>query len=44
MPDGIRDTDAPTMPALTPAADVFHVIREERSMFPGNWKQLQTRT
>jgi hypothetical protein len=43
MPDGIRDTDAAPAPALTPAADLFHVIREETSTFPGDWEQLRNK-
>jgi hypothetical protein len=43
MPDGIRDTDAPATAALTPAAALFHVIREENSTFPGNWEQLRNK-
>jgi hypothetical protein len=43
MPDGIRDTDAPPTPALAPAADLFHVIREETSTFPGDWEQLRNK-
>ena len=41
MPDGIRDTDAPPAAALAPAADLFHVIREEASTFPGDWEPLR---
>ena len=40
MPDGIRDTDGPTVSGLTPAADLFHVIREETASFPGDWGPL----
>jgi hypothetical protein len=43
MPDGIRDTDTAPAPALTPAADLFHVIREETSTFPGDWEQLRNK-
>ncbi len=43
MPDGIRDTDTAPTPALTPAADLFHVIREETSTFPGDWEQLRNK-
>jgi hypothetical protein len=43
MPDGIQDTDAPATAALTPAADLFHVIREETSTFPGNWEELRNK-
>ncbi len=41
MPEGIPDTDAPVVPALAPAADLFHVIREETAPFPGNWEPLR---
>jgi hypothetical protein len=43
MPDGISDTDAPAVAALAPAADLFHVIREEVSTFPGDWEQLRNK-
>jgi hypothetical protein len=42
MPDGIRDTDAHPTPALTPAADLFHVAREETAPFPGDWEPLRS--
>ena len=43
MPDGIRDTDAPPAAAMVPAADLFHVIREEASTFPGDWEPLKNK-
>ncbi len=43
MPDGIRDTDDRPASALMPAADLFHVIREESSTFPGDWEQLRNK-
>ena len=43
MPGGIRDTDAQPTSALTPVADLFHVIREETSTFPGDWDQLRNK-
>jgi hypothetical protein len=43
MPDGIRDTDATPAAELMPAADLFHVIREESSTFPGDWEQLRNK-
>lgn len=43
MPDGIADTDAPAVAALAPAADQFHVIREEASTFPGDWEPLRNK-
>jgi len=44
MPEGIRDTDVPATSALTPAADLFHVSREESSTFPGDWEQLRNKS
>jgi hypothetical protein len=43
MPDGIRDTDVPAAAALTPAADLFRVAREEASTFPGDWAPLKNK-
>jgi hypothetical protein len=43
MPDGIGNADATAAPALMPAADLFHVIREENSTFPGDWEQLRNK-
>jgi hypothetical protein len=43
MPDGISVTDAPAAAALAPAADLFHVVREETSAFPGVWEPLKNR-
>src|SRR4029077_9671157 len=44
MPEGMRDTAAPaTTVALVPAADLFHVIREEASTFPGDWAPLRNK-
>src|SRR4029077_7507696 len=44
MPDGIAYTEArPATAALSPAADLFHVIREEVSTFPGNWEPLRNK-
>ena len=44
MPDGIPDTDAPAASALAPAADLFHVIREENAPFPGDWEPLRSKS
>jgi len=44
MPEGISDTDVPTAGALTPAADLFHVVREESAAFPGDWEPLRSKT
>lgn len=43
MPEGISDSDAPTASPLTPAADLFHVVREETASFPGDWQPLRSR-
>jgi hypothetical protein len=39
MPDEIPDVDA--KPGAAPAADLFHVVREETSIFPGDWGPLR---
>ena len=44
MPDGIADTDVPTAATQAPAADLFHVIREETAPFPGDWEPLHSKT
>ena len=44
MPDGIADTDVPTASTQAPAADLFHVIREETAPFPGDWEPLRSKT
>lgn len=43
MPDGIADTDAHAAPAVVPAADLFHVTREETAPFPGDWEPLRSK-
>jgi hypothetical protein len=43
MPEGIPDTQAATATPLTPAADLFHVIREETAPFPGDWEPLRSK-
>jgi len=43
MPEGIRDSGTPTAAVLAPAADLFHVIREEASTFPGAWEPLKNK-
>jgi hypothetical protein len=43
MPDGIPDTDTNAASALSPAADLFHVIREETAPFPGDWEPLRSK-
>ncbi len=44
MPDGIPDTAASSGSALTPAADLFHVVREETAPFPGDWEPLRSKS
>ncbi len=44
MPDGIADTDVVTASTQAPAADLFHVIREETAPFPGDWEPLRSKT
>jgi hypothetical protein len=41
LPEGIPDTDVASGPAPAPAADLFHVVREENSQFPGDWELLR---
>ncbi|HET6177114.1 MAG TPA: hypothetical protein VFE61_09295 [Candidatus Sulfotelmatobacter sp.] len=41
MPEGIADTDAPVASSQAPAADLFHVQREETASFPGDWGPLR---
>jgi hypothetical protein len=41
MPDGIPDTAAATTAPLAPAADLFHITREETALFPGDWEPLR---
>ena len=45
MPDSIPESDLPTPAAPGPvAADLFHVTREEKAPFPGDWGPLRGRT
>jgi hypothetical protein len=45
MPDSIPDSDLPTPAANAPvAADLFHVTREEKAPFPGDWAPLRGKT
>ncbi len=45
MPDSIPDTDVPTGAApVAVAAELFHVTREEKSTFPGDWAPLRGKT
>jgi hypothetical protein len=42
MPDSVPDGDVPTVPTPVPvAAELFHVTREERAPFPGDWEPLR---
>ncbi|HVN19838.1 MAG TPA: hypothetical protein VMU05_13720 [Dongiaceae bacterium] len=41
MPEGIADTTTSSSKALAPAADLFHVVREETAPFPGDWEPLR---
>ncbi|HTS36363.1 MAG TPA: hypothetical protein VMH04_11860 [Candidatus Solibacter sp.] len=40
MPEGIPDT-GPAAASQAPAADLFHVVREETAPFPGDWEPLR---
>ncbi len=45
MPDSIPDSDLPTPATAAPAtADLFHVTREEKAPFPGDWEPLRGKT
>jgi hypothetical protein len=42
MPDSIPDADLPSNPSATPvAAELYHVTREEKAQFPGDWAPLR---
>jgi hypothetical protein len=41
MPEGIADTATSSAPTTAPAADLFHVVREEMAPFPGDWEPLR---
>ncbi len=42
MPDSIPDADLPPNPAAVPvAAELYHVTREEKALFPGDWAPLR---
>ena len=43
MPEGIADKDSSSASAAAPAADLFKVIREEASTFPGTWEPLKNK-
>jgi hypothetical protein len=45
MPDSVPDSDLPASAAVEPAAaDLFHVSREEKAPFPGDWAPLRGKT
>jgi hypothetical protein len=45
MPDSVPDTDLPSPASMGPvAADLFHVTREEKAPFPGDWAPLRGKT
>jgi hypothetical protein len=45
MPGDIPDNDAQGVPApAAPAAELFHVSREETAAFPGDWEPLRGKT
>jgi hypothetical protein len=42
MPDSVPDSDMPANQKSAPAAaDLFHVSREEKALFPGDWPPLR---
>ncbi len=41
LPNSVPDGDAAPAPALSPAAELFHVSREETAPFPGDWEPLR---
>jgi len=43
MPEGLPEGNASTAAAMAPAADLFHVVREETSTFPGDWEPLKNK-
>jgi hypothetical protein len=45
MPDSVPDSDLPASAGAEPAAaDLFHVSREEKAPFPGDWAPLRGKT
>jgi hypothetical protein len=45
MPESVPDSDLPPNPAAAPvAAELFHVSREEKALFPGDWGPLRGKT
>jgi hypothetical protein len=43
MPNGISDVTAPAAATMASAADLFHVVHEEASTFPGDWEPLKNK-
>ena len=43
MPEGIPDTAGTTSNAPPAAGDLFHVTREEKAQFPGDWEPLRSK-
>jgi hypothetical protein len=41
MPEGIPDTEAAPANAQATASDLFHIVREETTQFPGDWAPLR---
>jgi hypothetical protein len=44
MPEGIPDTDTGGVASQAPAAELFHVTREETARFPGDWEPLRSKS
>jgi hypothetical protein len=44
LPDSVPEGDAPTARAVSAAAELFHVTREEKAPFPGDWEPLRGKT
>jgi hypothetical protein len=45
MPDSVPEVDSQSGPAPAPtAAELFHVVREETALFPGDWEALRGKT
>jgi hypothetical protein len=45
MPESVPDSDLPASAGVEPAAaDLFHVSREEKAPFPGDWAPLRGKT
>jgi hypothetical protein len=45
MPESVPDSDLPPNPSASPVAgELFHVSREEKALFPGDWGPLRGKT